>query len=83
MAKANLSPAEMIQLATVLIAQAIPLLKPQAPNSPELIGNVISMLDELPGQLEEAFAEVACLDRLDRETERNRALIAWRFRLGV
>ena len=83
MAKANLSPAELVQLATVLMAQAMPLLMPQKPNSPELIGNVISMLDDLPGQLEEAFSEVVCLDRLDRETERNRALIAWRFRIGV
>ena len=79
----TMTPQEIIQLATLLAAQAEPLLRPYKPDSPDLLGHVLSSLSELPGLLEVAFDEVDCLDELARESERAQKIIDFRFRLGV
>ena len=62
----SLSPHELIQIATVLQAQAIPLLTPYCKDSPKLVAAVIGALDDLPRILEEAFLEVDTIHELER-----------------
>jgi hypothetical protein len=74
-----MSPHELIQLATVLQAQAVPVLIPYAKDSPALLNMVIGVLDDLPRLLEEAYLECDTLNELARETQRNRQCIADQF----
>lgn len=86
MATTQLSKAEIMQLAKVLNAQASALIKPQAKNSPEFLNPILDRLELLEADLENAFAEVACLDEIERDVQKNRFspnYPDWQFARGL
>jgi len=73
---------EILQLAAVLNTQSVPLLNRHKPDSPT-IAHALAMLDELPGVLENAFAEAELFDDIATGNARQQALIRRFFRLGL
>ena len=71
-----MSPKELIQLSTLLSAEMLPRLWLRHTESPALLGKTISLLESLPLLIEQSFAELATLDRLEVETSRTRDAVA-------
>ena len=78
-----MSPKELIQLATLLSAEATPKLWLRHAESPKLLGETLRLLEILPAMIEQSFAEIATLDRLEMETARTRDAIAKCYCLKV
>ena len=79
----KLSDAEILQLAALLNEQVTMRLNEYRVDSPDLLGHGLSMVDELPGILENCFVEVACLDEINKSIRVAQKTDAFRFQFGV
>ena len=78
-----MTKAELMQLARVIAEEMTPMLSKHWKDSQELLGSAFTQIETLEATIENAFAEVECLEEIEAVRIGKQQLNNYRFRIGA